>query len=305
MLSNEFSHLQDRQNFTYDYQYEMIITLPEIYNTPNENKSLIYGDDIYSINSPEKWNEKVYEVLSNGKQKILSDEKHNFNDFFDKEKKSITLSMDLNSIGLPNRYILHLEAHVEIGDKNGSKCSLIDATNGYLIPPPEYTISSLPSSIDLRPGEEKNTLLKITTNVPERNSYINISSQYNKSLIQVQFIPHSLTIPPLGSNTTIVKIKALNNISDDGLPIIQTPLINTTSRVFSFISDGDHKVNGNSQNAYISNSFSNLTITLLKTLTPEENFIAFWTAYGSFISFIGGGFAAGFSASIFQKFFKK
>src|SRR6478672_3157716 len=135
--------------------------------------------------------------------------KINSDDFYDKKNQSINLSTDLNRVGFPDNYVIHFEAHVDILDKKGyGKCSLIDSTNGYMIPTPTYTISALPNSIDLRPGDEKSIQIKVTTGVIGRNSTINFSSQFNKSLIDLQFIPNSIIVPPLGTNTSIVKIKA-------------------------------------------------------------------------------------------------
>jgi hypothetical protein len=43
-------------------------------------------------------------------------------------------------------------------------CTLVDTTNWVIIPPPEFKISANPSSIVLRPGEEKNVQLQIQGN---------------------------------------------------------------------------------------------------------------------------------------------
>jgi hypothetical protein len=48
-----------------------------------------------------------------------------------------------------------------------------------------------------------------------------------------------------------------------------------------------------------------LSINVLEKLTPIEQFDSFWRSFGGLIALIGGGFAAGFSALVFDRLKKK
>lgn len=50
---------------------------------------------------------------------------------------------------------------------------------------------------------------------------------------------------------------------------------------------------------------ANLSINVLEPLSPTEVFKNFWDTFGDPISLIGGGFAAGFSALVFNRMIKK
>jgi hypothetical protein len=306
MLSRPFNGGPDPHNYDYVYHYMLMIDLPSNYESKNNVGSITYTEQLLSNNSPKNWNITLSEISSNGDIITFINKAINTENIFNAKRNIINFSLDLSPVGFPQNYILHLEAEVDIVNKDNKKiCSLIDTTNGFLVPIPKYFISAIPSSIDLRPGENKTIQVKISTNVPVRNSNIELFSHYDHSLLQMQFYPSHISIPPLGSNISIVNIRALDNISKQRLPISQTPITNAISNVFPVIYHGNYIVEGNSLNTNISNSFSNLTITILPHLSPGENFVSFWNNFGGFISFIGGGFAAGFSALVFQRFFKK
>ncbi|MGB7954587.1 MAG: hypothetical protein WCF23_11460 [Candidatus Nitrosopolaris sp.] len=43
----------------------------------------------------------------------------------------------------------------------------------------------------------------------------------------------------------------------------------------------------------------------MKALTPQQQFESFWKSFGGLIALIGGGFAAGFSALVFDRLKRK
>ena len=50
---------------------------------------------------------------------------------------------------------------------------------------------------------------------------------------------------------------------------------------------------------------STLSLTVLPSLTAQEQFTSFWTTYGELVKIIGGGFAGGSAAMVFDRFSKK
>jgi hypothetical protein len=206
--------------------------------------------------------------------------------------------LNLSDIGSPSRYQIGFSAQYGF-NASGQYCNTVDDVGWYQIPLPEYSISVLPSSINLRPGEEKNVEVKISSNHLGESWVI----LYPESIENLQVHPKqiSLTIPPKGSANSIIYYKAVDIITQP-LPIVRTATINATITVpTSTTYGGLYPVQSNTRTENITESFSNFTITLLSPLTEEERFVAFWESYGGFISLVGGGFAAGFAALVFNK----
>jgi hypothetical protein len=211
----------------------------------------------------------------------------------------------LNTISSPNQYLLSFDAQ-DGSHINGKWCNLIDATSWFPIPQPEYTVSSSPSSINLRPGEERNDELRIASPIQRSGiSHVILSSEPTNDL-EINLKPPILSIPSLGSNVSIIHIKAQENTKYEQLPFIHTITINAVITIPDFTPYGatSSEVKSNSLTGNISKGFSNLTITLLPPMTFQEQFSAFWNTYGSLVSLVGGGFAAGFAALVFNRLTK-
>lgn len=153
----------------------------------------------------------------------------------------------------------------------------------------------------MRPGEEKNVEVKVTSPLERLgNSNVTLLPQPIKEL-KVSPDSFMMRVPGEASNSTLFNIEALEDINTT-LPITRTLVMDTIITIPDFTQQQDGiDIKSNSLTNTISQSFSNLTITLLSRLTFEEQFTAFWNVYGSVISLVGGGFAAGFAALVLNR----
>jgi hypothetical protein len=107
----------------------------------------------------EYWTRQVQEVSANDKTIVL-EQQNNYTGFFDKEGSYVLFSFDLDRANYPQTYkvVFYITDYFV---KNHRFCRLIDTTNWVIIPPPEFVMSENPSSLVLRPGEEKNVQLQL------------------------------------------------------------------------------------------------------------------------------------------------
>ena len=76
------------------------------------------------------------------------------------EESYIDFSFDLDKVNSPSQYKMAFYI-TDYFVKDHVLCRLIDTTNWVIIPPPDFSMSVSPSSVLLRPGEEKNLELQI------------------------------------------------------------------------------------------------------------------------------------------------
>ena len=135
----------------------MSIGIHSVYDTEGSDYSVRLIRDALN----KTWIRTVEEQSPTNDIKILSKE-NNVTGFYSKGQRYIALTLDLNSISSPNQYDLPFYA-VDLFVNNGVLCRMADITNRVFIPPPEFVITTSPSSVLLRPGEEKTIELKVTS----------------------------------------------------------------------------------------------------------------------------------------------
>lgn len=180
------------------------------------NKTGIHGID-YQIeiiwkNETKTWDKMVYEWSSNGAARVL-DNKTNYTDFYQKGKYYVLLSSNLDVILSPEKY--KVTFYAETKDKNNTL--ITDVTRWLAIPPLELTISTSPTNLVLKPGEQKIIELKvnstkgyeplvnlsaITQDKTNNNLHFNFKKGFN-----------ILQLPSYGLATTPMTISAANNAS--------------------------------------------------------------------------------------------
>lgn len=303
ILSNSSENFFSR-SFQNQIGYRMVVQPSSVYNSPTGHAG-VYADEIYSNYSAGQWVRWVYEKFSNGiNRPIYSD--NNYEGFFSLGNMSLSFSLDLRSISSPTEYLLNFATFVGGAYEDNKWCNLVDNTDWYQIPIPQFTISSKPNSIELRPGEQKNVELLVTS--PLNRAGLSNATLIANSTDEVKLFPEISKVSMYGrsSSSTTLNIKALENLTDDDLPTTHTILISASISIPNFTQyHGGPNIKSNSLTNKISATSSDLTISILKRLTFEEEFTGFWNAYGSLISLIGGGFAAGFTALIFDRIKKK
>ncbi len=120
-------------------------------NNPTTGKfGVDYQKEIQWNNKTKNWNNLLVEYSSPEHFRTIE---LRINDTrFSDNQNYIPLSLDLNSITSPSKYRVMYYATVIYN--NNSKI-VLDLTNWVDIPPPEFTISTLPEPVVLRQGEQK------------------------------------------------------------------------------------------------------------------------------------------------------
>ena len=249
----------------------------------NNNYSSIFNSTSNNNrnNSTSLWTKKVLEVSAYDKERVLEEE-NNYTSFYDTEGNPyILFSFDLGKVNYPQQY----KAVFYITDlfiKNHHLCRLLDTTNWVIIPPPEFTITTNPSSLLLRPGEEKNIGLIIKGNTRlESSAFFNVDSNYDNKpnkFADLQFIPNTISIPAGGgagaAGTSILDVKVLGNTK---AATYTFPIIANISFPTSITNRGGETFNNTKSISLLQTS--NLTLTVLPSYTPEEylnNFVNAW-----------------------------
>jgi archaellum component FlaF (FlaF/FlaG flagellin family) len=175
--------------------------------------------------------------------------------------------------------------------KNNRLCALHDPTNHVPFPPPEFYISTLPTSVTLRPGEEKDIQVRLnSTAYSPSNATFSINQTEG---LKATFTPNRTSVPANGMVVSTLHINASENIEyrPYTLPIYATISFPTKVGI-----KGQDKIFNNTLSETI-NENSYLTLTVLRPLTTEEHLDIF---YKSWVSPITGiwTFMAGIGAVI-------
>jgi hypothetical protein len=217
----------------------------------------------------------------------------------------VLLSADLDAMHLPKKYKVIFYGEVK---KEGSFRT--DFTRWVAIPPLDLTVSTLPTSVELKKGEEKTIEVKVNTtqgyeptvNLHARSPSGNIIFDFtqNDTLSVPDF---TLRIPSYGTATTPLTITSSNGASTG--PYTLFIFANSSFPPEEFIkarSFIENRTAGRIPSLSSENIFtqSSLLVTLQDPLTLIDNISDFWNKVGAPISFIYG-ILAGISPWIFSK----
>jgi hypothetical protein len=241
------------------------------------NKGIDYTVELSSPNESDNpvWNQNIYEISAFGNKKLLYTK--SFDTFPYNDKNFVEFSIDLKSIGNPDKYKL-LFYIVDIYPVNGEYCRIIDTTNWSLIPPPEFSIIPSTSNIVMRPPEEKNIIVNINTNSDLESKTVlgvNYTSDDNEGederekKVNINFISNKITISPFINNSAILHIIAPEDMQLKDEPK-QIPI-----QIFANISFPQTITNRGGDTYYNNKTismleFSDLTLTVLPPLTFNE-----------------------------------
>ena len=92
------------------------------------------------------------------------EQKSNYTGFFVRGKNYVDLYFNLGVASYPNQYNVVAYASDTFMTKDSHICHLIDVTDVVPIPPPEFAISTSPTSMFLFPGENKTIELQVKSN---------------------------------------------------------------------------------------------------------------------------------------------
>lgn len=254
------------------------------------------------------WIENIHEAISDGPHRYLnaSEKNYNYTEVFQYQTEKVDvvyylpLSLDLSTVGFPDKYKIMFNIL-----SSGNSCDrIVDFTSWIDVPPPIYTVSTSPSPLELRPGTARDIGVVLKSNIGFPNKVADFTNLENDSGIQV--IPAGgklnksvFSVEPVRFN---IRVPGDAQTGEYAIPILAT--ISTGSAIPSeFI--GVNKYNSSIPTESLVTAIANLTVEVLEPLTPSEIFEDFWGLYGDLIGLIGGGFAAGFSALVFDRLNRK
>lgn len=227
----------------------------------------------------------------------------------------VNLNLDLSSINFPHEYNL-LFYTAESFKSNEVR----QFTNWVTIPPPSLQITTEPSNIIIRQGEEQliparikstsgfsNDVLNITLddinspNSSSKNNNYNTISGNNSNELKVNILRNQ---PPLFK----ISVPQQTPLGIYTIPLIATirePSIATTTKPIS-INTPDGMVDPEFE---LSKKFPtvgyltkpiNLTITVIPPENIGDQFKEFWSTYGQFIGIFAGAFVGAFAKVLFD-----
>jgi hypothetical protein len=232
----------------------------------------------------------------------ISEQNYNYTSVLQQQKEKATyvlylpLSLDLTTIAVPDKY------KVLFYTSSASGCNrIIDFTSWIDIPTPNFVISSSPNTLELRPGDVKNigVVLKSTTGFVHK--VVDFTNLENNSGIQVvtergKLNRSDFSVEPLSFN---IKIPENAQTGEYAIPLLAN--ISTGSAIPSeFVAVNKYKSSIPTE-SFIT-AVANLTIKVLEPLTPSQIFKEVWDTYGGVISLVAGGFAAGITSLLFDRF---
>jgi hypothetical protein len=162
------------------------------------------------------------------------------------------------------------------------------------VPPPNVHMSLSPSSLDLRPGEEKTAELQLTSST-QLDSRVFLDFVIDDNNTDAMFAPKEVIVPANGIAVSYIHVRAQENAQ----PRLSTvPILADITFPTAITSQLSGQIANNSASASI-HRYSNLTMIVLKPLTITEEFGNFWKELGiplsgllSLITAIAGGISS-------------
>jgi hypothetical protein len=257
-----WEHNEKKESLWRYVEYSMSIDVDSKYES---HKSLDYYEDIIWNFSQKQWNNIIGEYHKLGDRKILQNISESF------KEEGIDFSFDLGIANYPKQYKLFFYAHA----RNLNGCYFIDSVNFVAVPPPEFTISTLNKTTDLRQGEK----IKIPLNIQSQtnlDSIVNLSIENNNSNIYTNLTTNSMNILPFGNSMTILEIDTRPNL-EQGNYILPIKMNVAFPRDTSFDIGTKNLTLYNSKSATITKNFY-IPVNVLPALTWEEriNLLVNW-----------------------------
>ena len=252
----------------------------------------------------------LYQLSSTGGYRLVGS-KVNLQYLFhpDDLQNSVTLSLDLGSINYPSRYDL-LFYSAESYKSNEVR----QFTSWVNIPPPSLEMTTSPSNIAIRQGQEmlvpariksttgySNDVINITLTGNNKNNY-DMAPGFNSTDLHVAIQRNQpplfrIAVPqqtPLG----IYTVPLIVTIREPSIATLSKPLsVNTTRGAV----DPEFDLSKRYPTVGYLTKPLNFTVTVMAPMTISEQFKDFWGTYGQFIGLFAGGFVGVFAKFLFDR----
>jgi hypothetical protein len=168
-----------------------------------------YSVEIRSNNLTGLWEKTISEITPYSNT-VVSKSNSSLSFFADSrspQNKIIDLDFNLSEFNFPDQYAVFIYS---VAYASNGSWGVIDLVKGTLVPEPQYTISG-PLSLDLKPGEQKDTALRINSSAPIKSNVI-LSSPPDVNLEPI-FLRPQFDIPAQDTAYSALSLKALLNAS--------------------------------------------------------------------------------------------
>lgn len=210
----------------------------------------------------------------------------------------VLMSQDLKHLTLPEHFKV---LYYTVAIYNNTK-TIVDMTSWIEIPPPQYTFSTIPDTIVLSPGEQKDIGIQLESSEginPEVIDYIQLEN--NESLVKVILNPNHQNFSSFSSDLPApfrVIVPSESQVGKYKIPF----LVNISQgSIFpsGFIEIPNFKISISGKSFSTVNS--NLTVTVIEPPTLDDKVREFWSTYGPIISLVTAGFVGGISTYVMDK----
>lgn len=229
-------------------------------------------------NHTKTWTRTLIEYASDGNSRGISPPETNFTGFTEKNKNYVKLDLDLKSILFPPRYRVFFYAY-----SLENESWLLDAVRWIYIPPPEFSMSTSPTTVDITAGDKGTIELNVNSTTGfEPNVYLNIPYLPTNIGIEYENGNNTLKMPVYNVAKTTVVINSTTN-TNPGLHTIDV-FGNVVFRPQYFKPPfSESPIIINPENITTKTSFN---IKVQKALEPLEKVQQMWNQVGGVFSFI-------------------
>jgi hypothetical protein len=267
--------------------------------------------DFYVESAGGKLSAYLYQLSSTGAYRLIGSAINYSKSFVDSNvlPGAVHLSLDLGSINNPSNYDL-LFYSAESYKSNEVR----QFTNWVSIPPPTFQITTSPSNIVIRQGEEQIIPARIRSSTGFSNDVINITlaGNFNKNYeSESGFNSSELHVAIQRNQPPLFKIAVP---SQTPLGIYTVPLVATIRE--PSIATITKPISVNARGGFVDPEFElskkyptvgyltkpiNLTVTVIAPSTIADKFRDFWGTYGQFIGIFAGAFVGAFAKVLFDR----
>ena len=244
------------------------------------------------------WHRTLLEWASDNNYRILSVDQ-NYSDFFRNEQNYVLFSLDLNKIVSPPDYKLMFYSTLMYGKSN----FLYDLSSLIDVPPPQYTLLTLPHPVVLRQGEQKIIGVQLKSNTGFIPEIINFIPEEHQSNIDVDFNPDKLNVSSFGVEPAPFRIAVSENaqIGQYTIPLVSNISTGSAFPLSVFFGQFNATISTQGSKAVP----TNLTISVIEPLSIQEQVKDFWITYGSLISVVAAGFAGAIATYVLDRLRKR
>lgn len=214
LIRNEINHTNfESDKFPPLWKDVKFVVVMDVKSTFNEGIDYrIQFTGTHLNDSQYEWRQDLYEISLDGTAKKKSTTVY---DKFPNRDPYLDFSIDLSDVSNPQNYNI-LSYIVDSYVKAGQYCRMVDSTNWIMIPPPDFSASISPTSLEVRPGDDDNLQIFIKGSSGVSEAVVRLDTSFaDKRYAILDFRPNASTITPFGNNTSILHIEIPNNLTKE------------------------------------------------------------------------------------------